>query len=67
MTSHSTFLLPDATSAYKSREPLRLELSESPGRGSLDGGRWPQSRDIDVELADPSNRRSTAPGQGSPE
>ena len=52
MTSHSTSSLPNASGTYQSREPLRLELSESPGRGELDGGWWPRSRDIDVELAD---------------
>lgn len=34
------------------RHPLRLQLAELPGRAALDGGWWPQSRDIDVELAD---------------
>ena len=35
-----------------SREPLRLLLSPYPGRGALDGAWWPQSRDLEVELAD---------------
>jgi uncharacterized protein DUF5994 len=51
MTSHST--LPLATPVVpQSYEPLRLQLSESPGRATLDGGWWPRSRDIDIEVAD---------------
>lgn len=34
------------------RVPLRLQLAEHPGRNHLDGGWWPQSRDLAVELAD---------------
>lgn len=34
------------------RLPLRLKLADQPGRGKLDGGWWPQSRDLAVELAD---------------
>ncbi|MGH3330871.1 MAG: DUF5994 family protein [Nocardioidaceae bacterium] len=34
------------------RVPLRLILSQSSGRGALDGAWWPQSRDLAVELAD---------------
>ena len=52
VTSHSTSSLPNDARTYQSREPLRLQLSESPGLAALDGGWWPQSRDIDVELAD---------------
>lgn len=37
---------------FRPREPLRLRLSPSPGRAALDGGWWPQSRDLDFELAD---------------
>lgn len=35
-----------------SRVPLRLRMGNHPGRDRLDGGWWPQSRDLAVELAD---------------
>lgn len=35
-----------------SRGPLRLRMAEHPGRNRLDGGWWPRSRDLEVELAD---------------
>ena len=35
-----------------SREPLRLRMVERTGNSLLDGGWWPQSRDLAVELAD---------------
>ena len=34
------------------RVPLRLRMVHHPGRDHLDGGWWPQSRDLAVELAD---------------
>jgi len=34
------------------RQPLRLSISARPGRDPLDGGWWPQSRDLTVELPD---------------
>lgn len=34
------------------RSFLRLRLATNPGRDRLDGGWWPQSRDLAVELAD---------------
>jgi Family of unknown function (DUF5994) len=34
------------------REPLRLRMSERTGHDRLDGGWWPQSRDLAVELQD---------------
>ncbi|WP_148616008.1 DUF5994 family protein [Nocardioides rubriscoriae] len=34
------------------RVPLRLALAEHPGQDTLDGAWWPQSRDLDLELAD---------------
>ncbi|SEC85778.1 hypothetical protein SAMN04489844_3128 [Nocardioides exalbidus] len=34
------------------RGPLRLRMGRSPGQDVLDGGWWPQSRDLQVELAD---------------
>lgn len=36
----------------RDRQPLRLRMSEHPGRDRLDGGWWPQSRDLAVELPD---------------
>lgn len=52
MTSHSRSLISDIPDTSPARQVLRLQLSGSPGRGILDGGWWPQSRDIDVELAE---------------
>lgn len=54
MTSRDTSLVPQVASSDRdhARPPLRLQLSGSPGRGSLDGGWWPHSRDIDTELAE---------------
>ena len=40
------------TSTQSTRVPLRLRMAEQTGRGPLDGGWWPQSRDLTVELAD---------------
>ena len=34
------------------RVPLRLRMTQHPGHDHLDGGWWPQSRDLAVELAD---------------
>lgn len=34
------------------RVPLRLRMAEETGTDQLDGGWWPQSRDLAVELAD---------------
>ena len=34
------------------RQDLRLLLTPGPAAGPLDGGWWPRSRDIDVELRD---------------
>lgn len=34
------------------RTPLRLRMAAVPGLGELDGGWWPQSRDLEVEVAD---------------
>jgi hypothetical protein len=34
------------------RGPLRLRMAECAGRNHVDGGWWPQSRDLAVELAD---------------
>jgi hypothetical protein len=36
----------------ENRQPLRLSMSAKPGRDVLDGGWWPQSRDLAVELPD---------------
>lgn len=35
-----------------SRSPLRLRMAAQSGRGTLDGGWWPQSRDLVVEMTD---------------
>lgn len=43
------------------RVPLRLRLSPRPGRDRLDGGWWPQTRNLAVELADLVNH---FPGSG---
>lgn len=34
------------------RTPLRIRMAEVPGKQPLDGGWWPQSRDLTTELAD---------------
>jgi hypothetical protein len=34
------------------RGPLRIRFAEDPDREHLDGGWWPQSRDLAVEIAD---------------
>lgn len=52
MTSHSTSLSPPVDDPAGPRRPVRLQLSEAPGRAALDGGWWPQTRNIGVELAD---------------
>ncbi len=52
MTSHDTSLVTDVPGTDQPRRPLRLRLSGSPGQATLDGGWWPRTRDIDVELAD---------------
>lgn len=36
----------------RTRVPLRLRMAQHPGHDHLDGGWWPQSRDLAVELAD---------------
>lgn len=38
--------------APPSRVPLRLRMTQLAGKDHLDGGWWPQSRDLAVELAD---------------
>lgn len=47
MTASSTTHEP-----VRDRQPLRLRMSNRPGQDRLDGGWWPQSRDLDVELPD---------------
>lgn len=34
------------------RGPLRLNMAKDPGTNRLDGAWWPQTRDLEVELAD---------------
>lgn len=41
-----------AIHAVDDRVALRISLAERPGLGGLDGGWWPQSRDLEVELRD---------------
>jgi len=53
----------DVTPAAASRGPLRLRMSDRPGLDTLDGGWWPQSRDLSVELADLVDSFPTALGQ----
>lgn len=50
MTTSPVHQVADATSS--DREPLRLHLTDEPGRDALDGGWWPRSRDLARELAD---------------
>lgn len=49
-TSNGPILLSEFHSS--SRGPLRLRMAEHLGRNHMDGGWWPQSRDLAVELAD---------------
>lgn len=51
MTSHPASRTADGLE-HAPRQPVRLELSPSPGRSPVDGGWWPRTRDLDVELAD---------------
>lgn len=44
------------------RLPLRLRVSDRPGLDTLDGGWWPQSRDLAVELADLADNFPSALG-----
>lgn len=53
MTSRDTTrALPSPDSSRRPAEQLRARFAEPPGRGTLHGGWWPHSRDIDLELAD---------------
>ncbi len=49
-TSNGPIIVPEI--ATPGRGPLRLRMAEHPGTGYLDGGWWPHSRDLAVELAD---------------
>lgn len=40
------------TISLTGRQPLRLRLVETPGKQPLDGGWWPQSRDLTTELGE---------------
>jgi hypothetical protein len=44
--------IPQSAIPAPRRAPLRLHMADHPGRNQLDGGWWPQSRDLAVELAD---------------
>lgn len=50
MTASSTSPAPPVVERI--RRPLRLRMAEHRGRSRLDGGWWPYSRDLAVELAD---------------
>ena len=50
--SASTPALPLPSQPAAARLPLRLQLNPTMGDGTQDGTWWPQSRDLDVELAD---------------
>jgi Family of unknown function (DUF5994) len=43
---------PNHSDAQPDRLPLRLRMTELPRTHPLDGGWWPQSRDLTIELAD---------------
>ena len=49
-TSNVPILVPETSPPV--RGPLRLRMAERSSRNCLDGGWWPQSRDLAVELAD---------------
>ncbi|HVK28608.1 MAG TPA: DUF5994 family protein [Nocardioides sp.] len=48
----TTSNIPIPPSAPGARLPLRVHLADPDPRNALDGGWWPQSRDLAVELAD---------------
>lgn len=48
-TSNGPVAVPEVASR---RPPLRLRIAKHEGSGHLDGGWWPYSRDLAVELAD---------------
>jgi uncharacterized protein DUF5994 len=52
MTSHSTASVAHAPGTRQPRDPVRVALSPRPGKATLDGAWWPQSRDLASELAD---------------
>lgn len=43
---------PPPSAETSGRPPLRLRLVDPPGEGHLDGGWWPRSRDLALEVAD---------------
>lgn len=49
--------------AAPTREPLRLRMSDHPGADVMDGGWWPQSRDLVVELVDLADHFPAALGR----
>ncbi|MGZ4438513.1 MAG: DUF5994 family protein [Nocardioides sp.] len=50
--STPTVVIPTQGGAPPRRQPLRLVLSPSPGRGAVDGAWWPRSQDLGAELVD---------------
>ena len=57
-TSHDS-----SPTTASTRVPLRLRVSDRPGLDTLDGGWWPQSRDLAVELADLADHFPSSLGQ----
>ena len=53
----------NAPPSAQTRAPLRLRMSDRPGLDTLDGGWWPQSRDLAVELADLADHFPAALGR----
>lgn len=51
MSTSKIPILPSPSPA-RGRGSLRLRVAEHPGRGQLDGGWWPWSRDLTLELPD---------------
>jgi hypothetical protein len=59
-TSHD---LPGHDQLAPARVPLRLQLNDGPGEDTLDGGWWPQSRDLASELGDLVDSFPTSSGR----
>ncbi len=54
---------PNSSVSPSTRQPLRLRMSETLGKQPLDGGWWPQSRDLTAELGDLVDNFPTALGR----
>jgi len=53
---------PNNVAGSDGRVPLRLQMTQKPHSHPLDGGWWPQSRYLEVELADLVDHFPTAHG-----